>query len=174
VPAVRELHAFRVRARRDIMVDYSKWDKMKFSSDSDSDDEAAAAPRPPPPRPPQREGHNPTAPTPPRAQELPAMRLTRELAGDLEALLQRLPADTSETSRALLKEYVDVARSHVRRGTPLSACPGHKYVAASLRALTCARAVRAASRRRPAERGAASSAHAAPVCRVFARRECAS
>lgn len=104
------------------MVDYAKWDKMKFS-DSDEDD-GAAAPRPPPPRAASQRGSNPTAPTPPR-EELPAMRLTRELARDLEALLQRLPADANDVdreNRTMLKDLVKSARSHADRGVPLSTC----------------------------------------------------
>jgi len=139
------------RTRRDIMVDYAKWDKMKFSDSDDDEEEAAAAPRPPPQR-----GSNPMEPTPPR-EELPTMRLTRELARDLEALLQRLPADTTDVdreNRTMLKDLVKSARSHADRGVPLSTCLLYEQSLPGACACSPARPIH----RRRADQGAAQHA----------------
>ena len=100
------------------MVDYSKWDKMKFS-DSDEEAEAAAAPRPPPPRsaPPRDSSRTPPSPPP---GETPAMRLLRELANDLAALVPQLTAPEDAADREKLPEMVALVREHLRGGKALS------------------------------------------------------
>ena len=74
------------------MVDYSKWDKLKFSDSDEEEAVARSVPTPGQRSAPQRSNaDNPTASAPPPpASEPPYMRLTRELANDLQALLPQM------------------------------------------------------------------------------------